>query len=544
MKIIVKKTFFLLGLITLLLASNIYAQDLNLIPYPQDVDKGKGVFELSNSTKIECSISSYKNAEYLSEYLNEAIGSLPKIIELSDGGVNVIRFIYNKDLSNEAYELTVSEKSIKIISSSSSGWFYGIQTLIQLTSTFEKESSLIKVPEVIIKDAPQYSWRAFMLDEARYFKGKKNIKLLIDEMAYLKMNTLHWHLTDDAGWRIEIKKYPKLTEIGSYRKSTRLSNGKSWGSFIESGEPHSGFYTQEDIKEIVVYAQDRHITIVPEIEMPGHASAAIAAYPWLSTTNEIIEIPSRFGVFENIYNVADPEVFQFIVDVLDEVIELFPSETIHIGGDEVKYNQWKESPEVIEYMKQNNLKTPSDLQVFFTNRISKYIESKGRRMMGWNEIMGHDVHDYQNEEDVHNDIKLAKGTVIHFWKGDTKLAAQAAKDGFEIVNSLHSHTYLDYSYETISLSKAYSFNPIPRGLKKEYHENIIGLGCQMWSEWIPSVGELHYQVFPRIAAYAEVGWTNKKNKKYKRFKSSLKSLQKRWDEKNIYYAPISIAEGK
>jgi len=354
----------------------------------------------------------------------------------------------------------------------------------------------------------------------------------------------HWHLTDDAGWRIEIKKYPNLTEVGAYRKSSRISYGNRWNSLIESGEPHGGFYTQEEIKEIVAYAQKRHITIIPEIEMPGHATAAIAAYPWLSVTQKELEVPTRFGVFENVFNVADPKVFQFLVEVLDEVIALFPSETIHIGGDEIRYNQWKESPEVKDYMKNNNLNTPAELQVFFTNRISKHIESKGKRMMGWNEIMGHNLHEYQDGEDTHNDIQLAKETVIHFWKGDINLATKAAKDGFKIVNSLHTHTYLDYTYETTPLSKAYAFNPIPDGLDENYHRNIIGTGCQMWGEWIPTIGQLHYLVFPRIAAYAEVGWTQNNNKDYKRFKSSLPYLQQHWKKKGIYYAPNEAVEKK
>ena len=543
LKFRIKRALFTAGLIIFLLGSNIYAQEINLIPYPQEIEIGKHTFELNSSTRIACTISSYKNAEYLQNYLKQLLDNSPQIVELSNESSNVIKLIYKEDLDDEAYELTVSRKDIQIIASGNAGWFYGIQTLIQIISNSASKGAT-GVLEVKIKDSPGFSWRAFMLDEARHFKGKEQVKRLLDEMAHLKMNILHWHLTDDQGWRIEIKKYPKLTGVGAYRKSTRVNDGNRWESLIESGEPHGGFYTQEDIKEIVAYAQERHITIVPEIEMPGHATAAIAAYPWLGVAKGNLEVPSRFGVFEDLFNVTDPRVFQFFVDVLDEVIALFPSEVIHIGGDEVKYDQWKESAVIQEYMKENNLNTPAELQIFFTNRISQYIESKGKRMMGWNEIMGHNLHEYQEGEDTHNDIQLAKETVIHFWKGDISLATKAAKDGFEIVNSLHTHTYLDYTYETTPLSKAYSFNPIPEGLDEKYHKNIIGTGCQMWSEWIPTIGQLHYQVFPRIAAYAEVGWTENNNKDYKRFKSSLKYLQQRWDEKSIHYAPVSIVDGK
>lgn len=382
-----------------------------------------------------------------------------------------------------------------------------------------------------------------MLDEARYFKGKEQVKLLLNEMAYLKMNIFHWHLVDDQGWRIEIKKYPKLTEIGSKRKSTQIGP-LQWESPIQSAESHEGFYTQDEIKEIVAYAKVRNITIVPEIEMPGHSTAAIASYSWLGTSKKEIEVPIKFGVGKDVYDVTNPRVTQFLRDVLDEVMELFPSKVIHIGGDEVKYNHWKNSSSVKQYMSKKNLKTPADLQVYFTNSISKYLQSKGRRMMGWNEIMGHNLHEYQDKSDTKTSQKLAKESIVHFWKGDVELATTAAKNGYEIVNSLHSSTYLDYRYKNLPLSKSYAFNPIPKDLSNEYHDKVIGLGCQMWGEWIPTDGEMHYKVFPRIAAYAEVGWTNLEKKDFSDFKINLKNLQKRWSAKDIYFAPDDYVEKK
>jgi hexosaminidase len=360
-------------------------------------------------------------------------------------------------------------------------------------------------------------------------------------MAFLKMNIFHWHLVDDQGWRIEIKKYPKLTAIGSKRKSTQIGP-LQWESPIQSAEPHEGFYTQEQIKEIIAYAEERHITVVPEIEMPGHSSAAIASYPWLGTSREEIEVPIKFGVGKDVYDVTNQRTYQFLTDVLDEVIALFPSKIIHIGGDEVKYNHWKSSASVQKYMKENKLATPADLQVFFTNKISKYLQSKGRRMMGWNEIMGHNLHNYQDKKDTKTTQKLAKESIIHFWKGDVKMATTAASAGYEIVNSLHNFTYLDYKYKNLPLSKAYSFDPIPEKLDEKYHDKVIGLGCQMWGEWIPTNGEMHYKVFPRIAAYAEVGWTEKEHKQFSNFKTSLINLQKRWTTKGIYFAPDAYVE--
>ena len=415
--------------------------------------------------------------------------------------------------------------------------------LCSYNSHYSKYEKYLEVKDIYIEDCPRFKWRSFMLDEARYFKGMKQVKMLLDEMAFLKMNVFHWHLVDDQGWRIEIKKYPKLTEIGSKRKSTQIGP-LQWESPIQSAEPHEGFYSQEEIKEIIAYAKERHITVVPEIEMPGHSTAAIAAYPWLGTSGKQIEVPIKFGVGKDVYNVANPRVTEFLKDVLDEVMALFPSEVIHIGGDEVKYNHWKSSAFVQKYMKENNLSTPADLQVYFTNGISKYLQSKGRRMMGWNEIMGHNLHHYQDKNDTKTTEQLAQESIIHFWKGDVELATTAASSGYEIVNSLHNFTYLDYRYKNLPLSKAYSFDPVPEKLDQKYHDKVIGLGCQMWGEWIPTDGDMHYKVFPRIAAFAEIGWTEKKNKKFSTFKKSLKNLQKRWTAKEIYFAPDEFVEKK
>ena len=524
--------------------SRAQAQMTRIIPNPQELIIGQESFEISQQVSIVSSAVSKNSAIVLQSHLMNTLGYPVKIIEAENSGDEVIQFEMNKDLAKEGYELIVSKKGIKIIASNNTGWFYGVQSLVQLfpvPTDASKNVSSVKIPAVTIKDSPRFSWRAFMLDESRYFKGMEQVKLLLDEMAFLKMNVFHWHLTDDQGWRIEIKKYPLLTQVGSKRKSTQVGPLK-WKSPIQSAEPHEGFYTQEEIKEIVQYAKDRHITVVPEIEMPGHSSAAIAAYPWLGTAKKEIEVPIVFGVGKDVYDVSDPKVYQFITDVLDEVIDLFPSKVIHIGGDEVKYSHWKSSEAVQSYMKENNLESPAELQVFFTNSISQYLQSKNRRMMGWNEILGHKLHEYQDIADTKSDQQLAKGTVVHFWKGDVELATQAATNGYEIVNSIHSSTYLDYSYNSIPLSMAYDFDPIPENLSPEYHNKVIGTGCQMWGEWIPTNGQMHFLVFPRIAAYAEVGWTEKSSKNFDTFKIALNRLEKRWEQKGIYYAPNSAVE--
>ena len=536
------RIIILLSAICLLNYSKLQSQSINIIPNPQEVIVGKGTFTINQQISIVSSTVSNNTAIILQNYLKKIMGYQIEIIESEKSGTEIIQFKLNKSLEKEAYELIVSKIGIQIIASNNTGWFYGVQSLMQLFPVLPdslKNISSVKIPVLSIKDAPRFSWRAFMLDEARYFKGMQQVKMLLDEMALLKMNVFHWHLTDDQGWRIEIKKYPLLTQIGSKRKSTQVGG---WKSPIQSAEPHSGFYSQNEIKEIVQYAKERHITIVPEIEMPGHSSAAIAAYPWLGTAKKEIEVPIVFGVGKDVYDVSDPKVYQFLTDVLDEVIVLFPTNVIHIGGDEVKYNHWKSSKTVKAYMKEKKLDTPAELQIFFTNSISQYLQSKGRRMMGWNEIMGHNLHGYQEAADTKSKQQLAKGTIIHFWKGDVTLANQAARNGYEIVNSLHSNTYLDYDYNSISLSKAYAFDPIPEKLNPKYHNKVLGTGCQMWGEWIPTNGHMHFQVFPRIAAYAEVGWTEKKNKNFDRFKAGLNKLQKHWEQKGIYYAPNAAVE--
>lgn len=521
------------------LTTIIYAQDkaVRIIPQPAEMTLKSGKFQMDENTTV------YANDVGLYKLINYTIAILEKDFAFAAKTTtnikqsNSIRLVLDDAFKNKvigAYSLEVNQQGITITSSSTQGLFYGVQTFRQLAIL---SVSTRELPGILINDEPRFSWRAFMLDEGRYFKGKEQVFKLMDEMARLKMNVFHWHLVDDQGWRIEIKKYPLLTEIGSVRSTTQIGPLK-WESPIQSGENHEGFYTQDEIREIVDYAADLHITVIPEIEMPGHSTAAIAAYPWLGSSGNTISVPTVFGVGKDVYNVTDPKVYAFLTDVLDEVIALFPSKIIHIGGDEVKYDHWKNSESIRQYMQKNGLESPADLQIFFTNRISQYIDSKSRRMMGWNEIMGHNLHEYQVAEDTEVKEELAKTSVIHFWKGDIKLVKTAVEGGFDIVNSLHSNTYLDYSYQDISLEDAYNFDPIPKDLNKKYHKKILGTGCQMWGEWIPTPGEMDFQVFPRIAAYAEVGWTSKRQKDFHGFLEALPSLLNIWKQEQIYYAPL------
>ncbi|MCE5270155.1 family 20 glycosylhydrolase, partial [bacterium] len=394
---------------------------------------------------------------------------------------------------------------------------------------------------VKVRDIPRFGWRAYHLDEACWFHGEAEVKKLLDQMAALKMNEFHWYLTDDQGWRIEIKKYPKLTGVGAWRKDSQTGG---WDSPLRTGQPHGGFYTQEQLREIVRYAAERHINIVPSVNMPGHSTAAIASYPEMGTTGEPVEVCVTFGKLPSVFNVANENLYPFLEDILDEVMGIFPSQVIHLGGDEVLFGQWVASPQIKALIEREHLSGPADVQMYFTGRMSRFMEGRGRRMLGWNDIMGDDLHgllkavgagDLRDRPDRRN---LAAGTVVQFWAGDIALAERALREGHDIINSLHTETYLDYDYTQIPLARAYAFEPIPQGLDRSLWPKVLGLGCQMWSEWTPTDDKVEHQTFPRIAAYAEVGWTRAAQKDYPDFCRRLDSMEKRWSLQNVNFAQV------
>ena len=508
--------------------------DYQIIPQPNAIIYSSGSFTFDKDAKLFFTEGVEGEAQLLKDYLSADFGiNLQSVDQDKDAGIILELDDKYTPEKKDGYKLDVDKKHIIMTSNSRAGVLNGIQSLRQI---IRKSEDKFVVQQGVITDYPAFSWRAFMLDEARHFKGTEVVKGMLDEMSLLKMNVFHWHLTEDQGWRIEIKKYPLLTEVGSYRDSTEINH---FHSEVFDGKPHSGFYTQDEVKEIVAYATKLHIMVVPEIEMPGHSSAAIAAYPWLGVTGKQIKVPARFGVHYDIYDVTNPRVLEFFSDVFDEIIALFPGPVIHIGGDEIRYDQWNNSYKVQAYMRQHGLKTPAELQVFFTNNISNMLKEKGKRMMGWNDITGAKLHEYQSDKDTQEvSQKLAEGTIVQFWKGDSALIVNTIKNGYDVVNSTHDFTYLDYNYESIPLTKAYSFNPIPNGLPRELDERVLGMGCQMWSEFIPTVEGMQKKVFPRIAAYAECGWTSSKNKDYDAFLKSLPYFTKRWDDKGIAYGPL------
>lgn len=505
----------------LLSASSLFANNLNrlpIVPKPLQVKVTEQTIIFDNNWKVYIDPQANIDTSYLSSVLEE-YGIHSRFTDKKNNA-NIIFDIDKKISKNrEAYHLSVSKnRKIMVSGASENGLLYALQSLRQIISHQENG---ITIPSCQIIDEPAFPWRAFMLDESRHFQGMDVVKKLLDDMSYLKMNTFHWHLVDDPGWRIEIKEYPELTAIGSKRDfSHREYTLEQWE---EKFPGKKMYYTQDEIREIVRYAGKRGIKVVPEIEVPGHASASIAAYPWLgASSNE-----KGIAIWGDLYNVTDPKVEEFLQNVLDEVIALFPSKIIHIGGDEANYSHWQNNPQIVQFMNEHEIPTFADLQLWSINRFSKYLASKDVRMMGWNEITGDNIRGETHIKASQTE-KLAEGTLVHFWDGEISLINKAIGKGYDVVNSNRHYTYLDYPYEVTPLDKAYSFDPVPEGLEKEHKSKIVGLGCQMWGEYTPNLTRLYYQIFPRIAAYAECGWTKAENKNYDEFRNRVKNTERRW----------------
>ncbi|MFX1443576.1 MAG: beta-N-acetylhexosaminidase [Promethearchaeota archaeon] len=498
---------------------------ISIIPKPVRIDIKQGNFILNGNTLLVTAPSLKYLAEYLKGLIAPATGLELVVKDLGkkdeESNTIILNIEKNEGLLNpEGYVLEVDQKKIKITGSMPQGVFYAIQTLRQLLPVEIESVSKIDrewfVPCVRIEDFSRFNWRGFMLDESRHFFGKENVKKLLDIMASLKFNTFHWHLTDDQGWRIEIKKYPRLIEIGSKRKGTFVNRKKL------DGIPISGSYTQDEIKEIIEYASERFITIIPEIDVPGHVTAALAAYPELSCTGGPFEVSTRFGIFEDVLCIGKEKVFNFVQDVLKEVMELFPSKIIHIGGDEVPRTRWKECISCQARVNKEDLQSEEDLQVYFTNRIAEYLASNEHRLMGWNEILNH---------------KLVDNAICHYWNENFDFVLENARKGREIVMSEMEAVYLNFQYSTTPLIQTYEYNPIPDELENKFHEKVLGLEACLWTEYVKNEKHLEFQVFPRLIAVAETGWTLKKNKDYHSFLTRLNDFIQRLGFHDVNYAP-------
>lgn len=511
--------------------SEIISINPQIIPTPNNLEIRQGIFLLSKNTEISYDGEFEVVGDLLKSYLKPALEN-PKGVE------NKITFIKDSTITNdEAYSLEVNPIYIGIKAKTEKGAFYAFQTLRQLLPTDLEDGKKfadkkgIAIPAVIIEDQPQFPYRGMHLDVSRHMYSVEFIKKYIDAMAMLKMNTFHWHLTDDQGWRVEIKKYPKLNEISSFRDETLIGHYSDQPHQFD-GKKYGGFYTQEQIKDIVNYAEERMITVVPEIEMPGHSQAVISAYPELGCTSikDKVEVATKWGVFENIYCTKD-ETFGFLEDVMDEVLELFPSKYIHIGGDEAPKTNWKTCKNCQARIKSEGLKDEHELQNYFITRMEKYLNSKGRQIIGWDEIL---------------EGGLAPNATVMSWRG-TDGAVEAAKSGHNVVMTPTSHCYFDY-YQSdneieptaiggyLPLEKVYGFNPIPEELNAEETKHVLGAQGNIWTEYMPTEKQVEYMMFPRILAMSEVVWSKPKNRNYQDFITRVENFHKRLDVLDINYA--------
>ena len=520
----------LVGLAIISFAASVgYAvqRETAIIPRPQKITFHKGhFFTIRPDTVILADKAAMPTADQLRNAIAQATGyfltvQMPRAIH-----ENCISILLDSDLAHlgrEGYRLSVTTPQMVITAADNAGAFYAFQTIRQLLPVQFYSKTPVrgidwKIPCVQIEDYPRFAWRGALLDLGRYYMPKEFVKKFIDLLALHKMNSLQLHLTDDQGWRIEIKKYPKLTEVGAWRSQSVKGHYSVKPRRQYDGTPHGGFYTQDDIREIVAYARQRHVRIVPEIEMPGHAQSAIAAYPELGNTGKKLEVSINWGVHKNIFN-ADEKTILFLQDVLTEVLELFPSEFIHIGGDEANKTQWKASPKIQARIKELGLKNEDELQSYFIKRMDKFLVSKGRRLIGWDEIL---------------EGGLAPNATAMSWRG-TKGGIAAARAGHDVVMAPTTHTYFDY-YQSkdkkkeplaiggfLPLRKAYEFEPIPKELTAEQAKHVLGAQGQLWTEYIPNPKKAEYMGFPRYCALAEVVWTKPESKDYSNFIERLKA---------------------
>ncbi len=477
-----------------------------IIPWPTNLQAGHGFLTFSSQSSIILNRNDpdfIQVAEYLQARLRPATGWPWEIKPLTESkslrGHIFLRLLSSReDLGKEGYELRISPTHVLVDAASLAGIFYGLQTILQLFPPEIESSSPLpgqrwSLPLGRIIDQPRFRWRGFHLDVSRHFFPKEWIMKMLDVAARYKINVFHWHLTDDQGWRIEIKQYPRLTDIGAWRRET-----------MEDGQPYGGFYTQEDIKEVVDYARRRFITVVPEIEMPGHCQAALAAYPALSCSGGPFKVATEWGVMNDVFCAGAEETFTFLENVLAEILELFPSPFIHIGGDEVPKLRWHNCARCQERIKQEGLRDESELQSYFIRRIEKFLNAQGRRLIGWDEIL---------------EGGLAPNAAVMSWRGMAG-GIEAARSGHDVVMSPTSHCYFDYYQGRVDepkaiggflpLEKVYSFEPIPPGLSASEASHILGAQANLWTEYISSTDHAEYMLFPRLVALAEVVWSWKK----------------------------------
>lgn len=537
-----KKIFLVIGFV---ISSALFAQEkmqlkpLGLIPLPNKVVQSNGEFKLTKDTKIVLMNKSFESeVNYLNSYVKKNYGLELQVVSVlpSDGNYMIITEPEVKTGQLENYSLNVNQNQILFSAEGNAGLFYSMQTLIQLLPI--EKAVEIKIPCIQIKDSPRYAWRGMHLDCSRHFFSKEEVKKYIDYLAMYKFNIFHWHLVDDQGWRIEIKKYPLLTKIGSQRKETII--GKP--AFNKDGTPskddkydgiaYGGFYTQEDIKEVLAYAKSKYITVVPEIEMPGHSLAALAAYPNYSCTGGPFETFTKWGVSDDVYCAGNDSTFLFLENILSEVMDLFPGKYIHIGGDECLKDRWKVCPKCQKRIADEKLKDESELQSYFITRIEKYVNSKGKQIIGWDEIL---------------EGGLAPNAALMSWRG-TEGGIAAAQQKHFVVMTPGKPCYFDH-YQSKDKTKeplaiggfnpllsVYAYNPTPKALSESETKYIMGAQGNVWTEYITDFSKVQYMSMPRMAALSEVLWTVPEKKNYKDFVNRLKIHSKTLDKMGVNYS--------
>ncbi|PKV50159.1 hexosaminidase [Aquimarina sp. MAR_2010_214] len=538
-------TLFIIILIVLGCKTNekrIYAEaDIKIIPKPEMIKINPGVFKFNENTKFFISNEiSEESIHVLRNKFKTVVGWDLKTTEEQPKN-NYITFTVDENSKPEVYELKANNNRVEIIANSSSGFSYGIQTIRQLLPTAIESKTKLEnisweIPNIEIKDAPRFKWRGLMLDISRHFFDKEYIKQVIDGLAMHKMNVLHLHLVDDQGWRIEIKKYPKLTEVGAWRVD---QENLHWNARLpitaEDKATYGGFLTQEELKEIVKYAQSRNVEIIPEIEMPAHVSCAIAAYPHLSCNEKPIGVPSG-GVWPitDIYCAGKESTFTFLEDVLAEVMEIFPSKYIHIGGDEATKTNWKKCQYCQKRIAEEGLQNEEELQSYFVKRMEKFINKHGKKLIGWDEIL---------------EGGLAPDATVMSWRG-VKGGLEATAQGHDVVMTPNSHCYFDHyqgpqNEEPLAiggylpLSKVYQFDPIVDSMTAEEANHILGGQANLWSEYLPTKEQSQYMIYPRLAALSEAVWSTKNQKNWDDFSNRIPSMFQRYEYLGINYAKSS-----
>ncbi len=538
------------GLILLSLTATLVAADplpLAVIPVPQKVVRQDGVFTVTAGTDIYVDRASRATGKYLAEGMRPATGYPLKLHTKYfgsapvPGGILLTTRNADTNLGPEGYELTVASNLVVIRAPAQAGLFYGVQTLKQLLPPQIYSSNVVsgtawEVPCLQIEDWPRFKWRGFMLDVSRHFFNKTEVETMLDLMALHKMNTFHWHLTDDQGWRIEIKKYPRLVEQGAWRPGVGFGFPSNSTTAYGPDGRYGGYYTQDDIREVVKYAASRHILIVPEIEMPGHSTAALKAYPQYSCTGGGFEPQMIAGIFDGIYDPTKEETYQFLGDILGEVVQLFPGPYVHIGGDEVPKETWKNSAACQAFMKREGLKNEDELQSWFTRRIEKIVSAHGRLMIGWSEILRGG---------------LPANAAVMDWIGGAKEAAGA---GHDVVMTPTGYCYFDFYQSSnhdaepkaatwggpLTLNRMYAFEPMPANVPPELQSHILGAQGNLWTEQIPNFKHVEYMTFPRACALAEVTWSARDARNWDDFMRRLRVQARRFDILDVNYRHTAI----